>query len=231
MLSVFLEIDPLHQAATDIMEKEGASLVDRPRSIAAGDMLSGGMRLLMASSGDRFRRLRKALATHLQPKAVHAYQSIQRENAGSFVLDVLNDPKNHQQHAERYVLTKSYCDWFMGLGISRFAASITLRVTYGKSTPTVFTDPEVVRIYKVLEHFQIALRPGAYVVDRVPFLRYLPGYGKQLKEWHQEELQLFTQQLGRVRSEVVRAFNSFDESSSLTPFLYLGTKQSGPFLY
>ncbi|KAJ8585617.1 cytochrome P450 [Rhizopogon salebrosus TDB-379] len=176
------------EAATDIMEKEGASLVDRPRSIAAGDMLSGGMRLLMASSGDRFRRLRKALATHLQPKAAQAYQNIQRENAGSFVLDILNDPKSHQQHAER------------------FAASITLRVTYGKSTPTAFTDPEVVRIYEVLEHFQIALRPGAYVVDRVPLLRYLPGYGKQLKGWHQEELQLFSQQLGREQNKAGPSF-------------------------
>ncbi|OAX30774.1 cytochrome P450, partial [Rhizopogon vinicolor AM-OR11-026] len=175
---------PFHQAAMDIMEKEGASLVDRPRSIAAGEMLSGGMRILMARSGDRFRRLRKALATHLQPKAVQAYQEIQRENAGNFILDLLNDPKNHQHHADR------------------FAGSIILRVAYGKSTPTAYTDPEIVCIQNVLDHFQIAMRPGAYLVDRVPLLRYLPGYGKQLYEWHREELQLFRQQLGRVKSEV-----------------------------
>jgi len=168
----------------DIMEKEGAALVDRPRSIAAGEMLSGGMRILMSRSGDRFRRLRKALATHLQPKAVQAYQEIQRENAGNFILDLLNDPKNHQHHADR------------------FAGSIILRVAYGKSTPTAYADPEIVRIHNVLDHFQIAMRPGAYLVDRVPLLRYLPGYGKQLYEWHQEELQLFRQQLGRVKSEV-----------------------------
>lgn len=191
------------------MEKEGASLVDRPRSIAAGEMLSGGMRILMARSGDRFRRLRKAIATHLQPKAAQAYQEIQRENAANFVLDILNDPNNHQRHADRYVLLNSFCDYVIDIGTSRFAASIILRVVYGKSTPTSHNDPEIVRIHKVLDHFQIVMRPGAYLVDRVPFLRYLPGYGKQLNEWHQEELQLYRQQLGRAKGEVVGAFQSF----------------------
>jgi hypothetical protein len=79
-------------------------------------------------------------------------------------------------------------------------------VTYGKSTPIAYTDPEVVRIYKVLAHFELVMRPGAYLVDRVPLLRYLPGYGKQLAEWHNEELSLYRHQLGRVKSEIVRDF-------------------------
>lgn len=89
------------EAATDIMEKEGASLVDRPRTIAAGEMLSNGMRIVLARSGDQFRRLRKAVHTHLQPKAAEAYQDMQREHAMEFVLDMLNDSKNHQKHAHR----------------------------------------------------------------------------------------------------------------------------------
>ncbi|KAG2121266.1 cytochrome P450 [Suillus clintonianus] len=173
-----------YQAATDIMEKEGGSLVDRPRSIAAGEMLSRGMRILMARSGDRFRRLRKAMHTHLQPKAVEAYQAMQRENAMSFILNMLDDPKNHQKHAQRY------------------AASVILRVTYGKSAPTANADPEVIRIHKVLDHFQVVMRPGAYLVDRVPLLRYLPGYGKQLDKWHHEELDLYRHQLQRVKNDV-----------------------------
>ncbi|KAG1738484.1 cytochrome P450 [Suillus lakei] len=172
------------EAATDIMEKEGGSLVDRPRSIAAGEMLSNGMRIVLTRSGDQFRRLRKAVHTHLQPKAAGAFQDMQREHAMDFILDMLNDPKNHQKHAQRY------------------AVSVILRVTYGKSTPTANTDPEVVRIHRAVKHFQVTLRPGAYIVDRVPLLRYLPGYGKQLDEWHHEELELFRHQLRCVKSEV-----------------------------
>ncbi|KAG2106591.1 cytochrome P450 [Suillus discolor] len=176
------------EAATGIMEKEGASLVDRPRSIAAGEMLSKGMRILMARSGDRFRRLRKAVHTHLQPKVAEAYQDMQRENAMIFVLDVLNDPKNPQKHAQR------------------FAASVILRVTYGKSVPTANTDPEVVRIHRVMEHFQVVMRPGAYLVDRVPLLRYWPGYGKQLAQWHREELKLYKHQLQRDQNKAGPSF-------------------------
>ncbi|KAG1740507.1 cytochrome P450 [Suillus paluster] len=171
------------EAAMSIMEKEGGSLADRPRSIAGGEMLSRGMRILLARSGDRFRRMRKAIHTNLQPKATEAYQDMQRENARNFILDILNDAKNHQNHAKRY------------------AASVILRVTYGKSAPTANTDPEVIHIRKVIDHFQVVMRPGAYLVDRVPLLRYLPGYGKQLTEWHHVELKLYRQQLGRVKSE------------------------------
>ncbi|KAG1896562.1 cytochrome P450 [Suillus fuscotomentosus] len=172
------------EAATTIMEIEGRSLVDRPPSIAAGEMLSNGMRILMARSGERFRRLRKAIHTHLQPKAAEAYKDMQHDNARKFILDILDDPQSHQKHA------------------AGFSASVILRVTYGKSTPTAYTDPEVVRIYKVLHHFDLVMRPGAYLVDRVPLLRYLPGYGKQLTEWHNEELSLYRHQLLRVQSEI-----------------------------
>lgn len=78
-------------------------------------------------------------------------------------------------------------------------------MAYGKSAPTANTDPEIVRIRRITEHFQVAIRPGAYLVDRVPLLRYLPGYGKQLYEWHNEELELYRHQLSRVKSEVVRS--------------------------
>jgi hypothetical protein len=50
---------PSLQAAVDIMEKEGASLVDRPRNISAGEILSGGMRVLLTRYGDRFRKMRR----------------------------------------------------------------------------------------------------------------------------------------------------------------------------
>jgi hypothetical protein len=198
------------------MEKEGGSLVDRPRSIAAGEILSNGMSLTMARSGERFRRLRKAVHPHLQPKAAEAYQTMQRVNAMDFILDVLNDPTNHQKHAQRYVTTKAFHDLFIDMdGTSRYAASVVLQVTYGKSAPTASADPELVRIRRVVEHFQLTVRPGAHLVDRVPLLRHLPGYGKQLYEWHREELGLFRQQLRRVKREVVR--NSlFNERISLT---------------
>ncbi|KAH7884161.1 cytochrome P450 [Phlebopus sp. FC_14] len=172
------------EAATEIMEKEGQALVDRPRSIAAGELLSRGMRVLLQHSGERFRRHRKAMHVHLYPKAAQVHEELQSESARNLIVDILKEPENHQAHAQR------------------FAASVILRLTYGKSTPTSINDPEVVRIYQVMAHFQEAMRPGAFLVDRIPLLRYLPGYGKRLQEYHEFELQLYREQLKRVANEM-----------------------------
>ncbi|KAH7922017.1 cytochrome P450 [Leucogyrophana mollusca] len=172
------------QAAWEIMEKEAGALVDRPRFIAAGEILSRGNRILVQRSGERFRRLRYAINTHLQPKAAETYQSIQMENAQGVILDILDDPKNHQLHARRY------------------ATSVVLRIAYGKSTPTSVNDQEVVRVQKVIRNFQAVIHPGAYLVERIPVLRYFPGYTKDLDRWHNEELQLYTEQVDRVKSDI-----------------------------
>ena len=40
-----------------------------------------------------------------------------------------------------------------------------MTVTYGKTTPTSYSDPEVKRIEQVTARLGSALRPGAYLVD------------------------------------------------------------------
>lgn len=47
-----------YDAAVELMEREGAALADRPRSIGAGETLSGGMRVLLTPYGDRFKKVR-----------------------------------------------------------------------------------------------------------------------------------------------------------------------------
>lgn len=91
----------MSQATNEIMEKEGGALVDRPRSIAVGELLYNGLSFLLVRSGERFRRFRKAAHTHLQPKAVRAYRDMQIENAKNVITDILNDPKKHRAHAQR----------------------------------------------------------------------------------------------------------------------------------
>ena len=85
----------------------------------------------------------------------------------------------------------------------RYAASVVMGITYGKVTPTSYSDPEVIAVNRCLKRFGQAVLPGAYLVDTYPVLQYVPGYLTQLKEWHQEELALFEGQLDTVRKQVV----------------------------
>ena len=46
------------KAGVDILEKDGSRTLDRP-VIAAGETLSGGMRMLLTPVGEQFRKLRR----------------------------------------------------------------------------------------------------------------------------------------------------------------------------
>jgi len=43
------------------MEKEGGTLADRPRMIAAGEIFSGGLSIGFTPAGNRFRRMRRSV--------------------------------------------------------------------------------------------------------------------------------------------------------------------------
>ncbi|KAG1824846.1 cytochrome P450 [Suillus subaureus] len=173
-----------YQESNDIMEKEGGQLADRPRAVAAGEILSRGLRMILSPAGEQFRRLRKAAHTHLQVKAAESYAPIQMDAARDVILDILDNPKGHQAAANRY------------------AASVILRVMYGKSTPTATNAPEIIVVHKMLKRFQMLMRPGAFLIERFPILKYVPGYTTELEEWRREESQVFHDQLNRVSREL-----------------------------
>ncbi|KAG7439963.1 cytochrome P450 [Guyanagaster necrorhizus] len=172
------------QAASDIMEKEGASLADRPKWVAASEIVSGGMRILLLNSGKRFRKLRRALHSHLQAKAVVDYEPLQMRYAKNVILDLIDDPDNHACHARRY------------------AGSLILALTYGRTAPGRSDDPEIVAVARCLQRVGLAVRPGEYKVDEYPLLRYWPFYRKELRVWHAEELALFRSQMDTVANNM-----------------------------
>ncbi|KAG9310451.1 hypothetical protein JVU11DRAFT_9592 [Chiua virens] len=106
-----------HNEATQLLEKQGVNLSDRPHSVAGSDILGRGMRFMLISTSDRLRRFRKAAHAHLQPKATLAYDVDQTDFARNIIIDILNDPEPHTLH------------------IKRFSASVTLRVIYGNTAP------------------------------------------------------------------------------------------------
>ena len=48
-----------------------------------------------------------------------------------------------------------------------------------------------------------ALRPGAHIIDTYPFLQYIPGFTTQLRQGHQEELELFRGEVAKVKAKLV----------------------------
>ncbi|KIK44571.1 hypothetical protein CY34DRAFT_10981 [Suillus luteus UH-Slu-Lm8-n1] len=172
-----------YKAAVDIMEKQRKVVAGRPRIVAA-ELVTRGLGIILLQVDDRFRRLRRALHSHLQPKSAHAYQPMQMSQAKFVILSILDDPDNFQNH------------------VTTFAATTSMKVAYGKTTPTSATDPEIIESRQLTRRFRVILRHGHYLMELIPWLKYLPGYALELKDHSERTRRLYTDQLNRVKLQM-----------------------------
>ncbi|PBK80087.1 cytochrome P450 [Armillaria gallica] len=171
-----------YDAAVELMEKGGTQTSDRPRSIAASETFSGGLRSILLNDTPRWRTLNRAFHSHLKTNRAAAYEPIQLYHAKKMILSILDSPERFTTH------TKTY------------AASVILTLTYGKTTPTTFEDPDLQDMIRDGNRFRIVILPGAYLVDTFSVLRWVPGYLSELRRWHRDSLELCRRCLGSVRT-------------------------------
>ncbi|KAG1747693.1 cytochrome P450 [Suillus lakei] len=196
-----------YKAAMDIMENQGAAVADRPRMIAAGEMFSGGLGLTLTPFGERFRRKRRALHTHLQPKAAEAYQPLLMSYLKNLVFDILDDPDNFHNH------------------VTTYSTTTIMKVAYGNTTPTTATDPLVREMYQLMKVVSKILRPDAfYLVDSIPWLKHIPWYGRELKRGFERSKRLHTGQLNRVKEQMK---SNVDIGPSFTRYMLENSGQHG----
>jgi hypothetical protein len=78
-----------------------------------------------------------------------------------------------------------------------------MKVAYGKDTPTSATDSDVKEAHQSVDRVREVLRPGAYLVNSIPWLKYIPWYGQELKRQFESNKQLYARQLNRVKQQIV----------------------------
>lgn len=212
------------------MSKHSLETADRPRSISAGDIVSWGMRTLLVPAGDRIRKLRRcagwrtkgldalltlsesrSLLAFLQPNVAATYKPTQMKTARNYVLDCLENSQGHLDHAKTFGNFRLRALSQLSI-FARYAASVVMAISYGKTTPTSYSDPEVQAVNCCLRRLGSALRPGTYLVDTYSFLRYIPGYLSHLRKYHEEELQLFREQVNVVRKQLVTVITTVHRS-------------------
>ncbi|KAG2035454.1 cytochrome P450, partial [Suillus americanus] len=77
-----------------------------------------------------------------------------------------------------------------------------MKVAYGKNTPTSATDPEVISMFQATRMVTKMMRPGAYLVDSIPWLNHLPWYGRELKLEFERRKKLHTDDMERVKEQM-----------------------------
>lgn len=121
------------QAAWDLLERRGAKYSSRPRFIMGGELLSGGMRGLMAPYGQFWRSWRKLLHGGFMQRRSETYRPIQSLESKVLMRDLLHTPERFRKHLERY------------------AASVIVSVAYGRRVEDVDTDIVVRRNAESME--------------------------------------------------------------------------------
>ncbi|KAJ8688775.1 hypothetical protein PTI98_013526 [Pleurotus ostreatus] len=187
------------QAAIDLLEIRGNIYSDRPRAVMAGELV-GWARGLGYSQGPpspRFRAFRRIFQSFIGPRAVH-------------------DPSLRlAMHESCLKLTRRILEWHDGnpyelAGIVREStASLILRVSYGYHVDGhEIKDPlNLVQIAEDAMHgFSRASEPGAYLVDSLPLLKYLPtwfpwvSFHRDAQEMRQDLIKLYDVPLDYVKS-------------------------------
>lgn len=92
-----------------------------------GELLSDGMRGLMAPYGPFWRRWRKTLHSGFMQRQSETYRPVQSLESKVLMHDLLRTPQDFRKHLERY------------------AASVIVTVTYGRRVEDVTTDAVVRR--------------------------------------------------------------------------------------
>ncbi|KDR67549.1 hypothetical protein GALMADRAFT_258204 [Galerina marginata CBS 339.88] len=147
------------KAATDLLEKRGSIYSSRPRNIMAAELMSGGMRGLSMTYGQRWRNWRSLMHAGLGIEASNGYKALQSLESKILLNDLLNetDPKKYPAHIRRYI------------------TSVVFFIGYGRRVGTL-DDPVVVANMKTEEGKSKYRTPGKYIVESWPILLKLPRF-------------------------------------------------------
>ncbi|KAG6332027.1 hypothetical protein ID866_7060 [Astraeus odoratus] len=159
------------KAAVDMLDKKGFKYSDRPVLPMAGELLGNKFSLPLLPYGDRFRETRKQFHRVIGTRAaVGAYYDVETSHMRKFLKRVLADPEGLSTHIRTTIGT------------------IMLSITYGYQAKEE-KDYFIELTDQVADIFTKATVPGAFLVDVIPMLMYVPewfpgaSFKRKAREW------------------------------------------------
>ncbi|TFK48758.1 cytochrome P450 [Heliocybe sulcata] len=186
------------QVAYELLDKKSLIYSDRPVLPMASELVGWAKTLALIQFGDEFKARRKLIHSFMGThSSADQLAPIEEHEVKTFLKSVLNDPPQFVE------------------AIRRTAGGIILRATYGYE-PQERGDLLVQQIDQVMEQFSVMSVPGAFLVDIVPALKYIPSWfpGAKFKriasEWAQCLEDAVIAPLSYVKEQMARG----DASSS-----------------
>jgi cytochrome P450 len=175
------------RVANDLLRARSTVYSSREQLPMAAVLLSSNLRPLLLPYNDLWRAGRKVMHHLTMHSAAISYGSVQLEESLRMLYDLMRKPAEYEA-------------WF-----ERYAAGLMLRIAFGKR---LLTGEEIYvkRILSVVHTLERVASPGAYLVDTLTWLMYLPDFmapfKREGKRLHREELDLFRSLQDDVRKEM-----------------------------
>lgn len=160
------------KAANDLLRDRGSIYSSRAELPAAGILRGRNLFPVLLPVDpakpeltETWKKGRKFLHQNIgTPTLLAAHETMHDLESSRLVLDLLRFPRDYEQWYERY------------------AAGIVFRLGYGKRVQTG-KEPYVERSLRLLDVFENALLPGAYLVDVFPALMHIPTFLAPFKRY------------------------------------------------
>ncbi|KAI0070190.1 cytochrome P450 [Panus rudis PR-1116 ss-1] len=145
------------KAIHDLLDKRARIYSDKPRPTMAVDIIGLNQSMPLAGYDDRYKLMRKMTNSAFNRRSIEAYQECQYDAVRFYLKSLFRQPSEFQEQARRNIIR------------------LVLRFSYGLGGEMV--DAEYVSEAKAMMHsITTALLPGAYAVDFIPWLKYLPSW-------------------------------------------------------
>ncbi|KAF5228903.1 hypothetical protein FAUST_10751 [Fusarium austroamericanum] len=182
------------QTIMDLLETRSLKSASRPKLVFAGDVVGYDSIMGMMPYDRTFRLHRKLTATQVSGKSIGKFEPIQELEISRLLKRIYNDhnSENLPEH------------------LNQVSGSIMLRILYNYETDPNKNDHIVSMANTVMEEFSKATSPGAWAVDLVPWLKYLPewipgaGFKKTAKVFRDHLLQNVKDPYNYVRDQMAR---------------------------
>ncbi|PLB51998.1 putative cytochrome P450 oxidoreductase [Aspergillus steynii IBT 23096] len=149
------------QIAFELLEKRSAIYSSRPKQVFAGELLGweNAVALLPYSTQLRTHRRNASRLLGSRIKVTDTpLRSLQEAECGHFLLHVLKDPSGLVKY------------------VRREAGAVIMKSIYGYTIESHGIDPLVAGAEQIGIEFAQAAVPGCWVVDMLPFLKWLPDW-------------------------------------------------------
>ncbi|KLO09739.1 cytochrome P450 [Schizopora paradoxa] len=146
-----------YEIAVDLLERRSLKYSDRPNSVMLNELQGWDWMFANLPYGDHWKRKRNPLQRFLESSNAAHHEQILKSEVQKLMRQLIHSPRDF------------YSD------IRRSMASIIMMLTYGHEVLSL-DDQFVDLADKCIDQLALALRPGAYLVDALPLLKYLPKW-------------------------------------------------------